>query len=96
MATFAGNEVVIVIVKSRVGTLCQEIHASNKRKFNPIGRFYMMDILIIWSNIVNEVPTTVLPMRMTMKELKKKVIHSANNFNIAAFLFIKNKECRPS
>ncbi len=54
----------------------------------------MMDIFIIWSNIVREVPTTVLPMRITMKELKKKVIHSANNFNIATFLFIKKKNVK--
>ncbi len=56
------------------------------------GRFYLMDILIIWTNIVKEEPTTVLPMRMTMKEMKKKVIHSGkNNFNIAAFYSLKKR-----
>ena len=55
------------------------------------GRFYLMDILIIWTNIVKEEPTTVLPMRMTIKELKKKVIHSGKNFNIAAFYSLKKK-----
>ncbi len=84
---------VIVIVESRVGG------PFFSRFMLPIrgNSTLLMDILIIWCNIVKEVPTTVLPMRMTiLKELKKKVIQSANNFKIVASIFIKNKECQPS